>query len=113
VSVGEIVAIVGVVLTILSGVWAVAKWFDVKLDARFAAQEKAREAGVRLWAERMGGIEQRLGDTEKDVRQILIELPREYVRREDWVRSQTIIEGKLDALALRIENALLRGNRDA
>jgi hypothetical protein len=37
------------------------------------------------------------------------DLPLQYVRREDYVRNQSIIESKLDGLALRLENIHLRG----
>lgn len=36
------------------------------------------------------------------------DLPMHYVRRDDFVRVQSIIESKLDGLALRIENASLK-----
>ncbi len=100
------------VLAIIGGYWALAKLvvaqFNAGLDTRFASLEEARKEGRKLFEERFRRMEMKQDDTEKDVRRILTELPREYVRREDWVRSQTIIEAKLDALALRIENSLLR-----
>jgi hypothetical protein len=42
------------------------------------------------------------------VRRILIELPRDYVARTDYVRRETVMEAKIDQLGLRIENWLLR-----
>ena len=36
------------------------------------------------------------------------DLPLHYVRRDDFIRTQTTIETKIDGLALRIENALLK-----
>ena len=38
-------------------------------------------------------------------------MPLQYVRREDFMRSQTVIEAKLDGLALKIENIQLRGTK--
>ena len=37
------------------------------------------------------------------------ELPVHYVRREDYIRGQSVIEAKLDGLAMKLENAQLRG----
>ena len=37
------------------------------------------------------------------------ELPNLYVRREDYIRGQTVLESKLDSLGLKLENAQLRG----
>lgn len=49
---------------------------------------------------------------EREFREWKAELPLQYVRREDYVRNQTVIEAKLDALAVRIENLNLRGQHD-
>ncbi|MBS0461759.1 MAG: hypothetical protein JSS41_04720 [Proteobacteria bacterium] len=40
---------------------------------------------------------------ERDLMQLRAELPERYVRREDYVRNQTIIEGKLDLIGSKIE----------
>ena len=37
------------------------------------------------------------------------ELPVAYVRRDDYIRGQSVLEAKLDGLATKIENAQLRG----
>jgi hypothetical protein len=36
------------------------------------------------------------------------ELPRQYVARDDYIRGQTIIEAKLDAVAAKLENVQIR-----
>lgn len=66
---------------------------DRRLDQRFAVIEAAAADWRQL---------------EKDFLAWKAELPLQYVRREDYVRSQTVIEAKLDALAVRIENLQLR-----
>ncbi|MNP71077.1 hypothetical protein D3C76_1674090 [compost metagenome] len=67
-----------------------------RLDERFAAVAKDSERlrQVELGLERLRG-----------------EMPLHYVRREDYVRNQTVIEAKLDALALKFENVQLKGLR--
>ncbi len=42
-------------------------------------------------------------DNERSILQLRAELPLEYVRREDWIRNQTVIEAKLDALAAKLD----------
>ena len=37
-----------------------------------------------------------------------MDLPLQYVRREDYIRNQTVIEAKLDAVASKLETAQLR-----
>lgn len=52
---------------------------------------------------------ERLRQVELDLVRLRGEMPLHYVRREDYVRNQTVIEAKLDALALRLENVQLKG----
>ena len=55
----------------------------------------------------------KVSEIERDVMNLRAELPDKYVRREDYIRGQTLIESKLDGLAMRIENWQLREvNRD-
>ena len=73
--------------------------------------------------QRMQGMETALGElksssqaeasqwqrVDKEILKLRAELPLHYVRREDYVRGQTVIESKLDALATKLENVQLRG----
>lgn len=112
-SVLEIVlAAFTVLAAVVAGYWALGRvligQFTGALDVRFQSLEDARREGRKQSEERFRELERKLDRTETEVRQILIELPREYVRREDYVRGQTVIEAKLDALAVKWENSELR-----
>jgi hypothetical protein len=45
---------------------------------------------------------------ERDFLKFRGDLPLEYVRREDFIRNQSVIEAKLDAVALHIQNLQLQ-----
>ncbi len=96
--------IVSACAVIVAGYWGLAKMlvrqFESSLDRRFATLETS-------WAEWRKRIETKQEDLERDVRRILIELPREYVSRSDYVRRETVIEGKIDQLGLRLQNWIL------
>lgn len=47
-------------------------------------------------------------DLERKFYKFQIDLPHTYVAREDYIRGQTVIEAKLDALASKIENIQIR-----
>lgn len=102
------------VSVIVGGFWGLTRvmvlQFNRSLDDRFAALETARQEGQRQWYERLQKQENKLEALDRDVRQILIELPREYVTRADYARRETILEGKIDQLSLRIQNWMLGGN---
>ena len=48
---------------------------------------------------------------ERELMTLKADMPLHYVRREDYIRGQSVIEAKLDGLALKIENVQLRGGR--
>lgn len=87
-----------------------------RLSDRFRAQDQAREIGSKSLRD---ALNQHIIDERKTSAQVVslerdfltwkAELPVQYVRREDYVRNQTIIEAKLDAVALKIENLQLKG----
>ncbi len=86
------------------------------LDTKFKSeteQRRVNESHINTLLE-----EQKLGNRENErdlqkVRREMLELkallPEKYVRREDYIRGQTVIESKLDALALRLENQRSKG----
>ena len=91
---------------------------DRRLEGRFAAMEEARKSGQSHWDSEFSYlVEQNRREAEgwqrleRDFLGWKAELPIQYVRREDYVRNQTVIEAKLDGLALRIENQYLKGNQ--
>src|SRR5690349_12477246 len=88
---------------------------DKRLDTRFdALDEKAKTKAEQIDQKIKELITAQSKDAEgwrQVERELLIfkaDLPMRYVQREDYVRNQTIIEGKIDAVALRIENLQLR-----
>ena len=102
-SVDLLLSIGGAVALIISGVWAVAvvagKQFDKRLDERFAAQEVLRQEGRKEYAARLERVENSHAELERAFFKHLAELPRDYMRREDHIRFETVINAKLDALA--------------
>ena len=85
------------------------------LDTRFTAQETARAANHDQVSRRLDSIEaaarEEMGNwqrIERDLLKLQADMPLHYVRREDYIRGQSVIESKLDGLALKIENVQLR-----
>lgn len=46
---------------------------------------------------------------EKDVLLLRVELAERYVKRDDYVRGQTVIEAKLDAISSELKNVQIQG----
>lgn len=86
------------------------------LDTRFKAMEESRQlADAAIHSTLKQHIEEEAKNSDQLIeleRQLLrwqADLPLNYVRREDHIRNQSIIEAKLDGLALKIENVQLKG----
>jgi hypothetical protein len=54
-----------------------------------------------------------LRDVEREVMALKAELPEKYLRREDYIRGQTLIEAKLDAIASEVKLVQIQGARRA
>lgn len=106
--------LVGLMLAFFGVVWAFGKvlmaQFEKRLSERFAAIEEARKnAGAVLQQELA-----QLKNMERDFLKFQAELPTRVVFRDDYIRGQSVLEAKQDALfgkmeLVRIEVAQMKG----
>ncbi|WP_432719862.1 hypothetical protein R0381_003635 [Jeongeupia wiesaeckerbachi] len=89
---------------------------DRRLEERFDSMEAARAAAAQHWDARLATLmnqmqqeAQGLSALERDFLHFKAELPLQYVRREDYVRGQSVIEAKLDALYNKLEVVQMKG----
>lgn len=90
---------------------------DIRLNERFETIEKAREEGQSTWRTSFAqhlDEERRKTDLMRNIKREFLrfqaELPLQYVRREDYVRGQSVIEAKLDALYKKLEVVQMKGS---
>lgn len=90
---------------------SLARYFLAQIDKRFSDQEARRTEYSKHWdalflkmGEKQDVNAERTIDLERRFLQAQLDMAINYVRREDYVRGQTTIEAKLDALALRLQN---------
>ncbi|WP_052143360.1 hypothetical protein [Aeromonas hydrophila] len=128
IDIGRLIwVIVGLLTAFGGGLAALVRWSIRQFEARLAATHKAqgeqtvllgkqieelgrkREELAGKMRERIGGVEDRQRDQEREFMELKLELAHDYVRREDFVRNQTVIEAKIDGLASKLEVYQLRG----
>ena len=78
------------------------------LDAAFAAQNE-RLSKIEAANQQEATNWQR---AERELLTLKADLPLNYVRREDYVQAIATIMAKLDAMSMRFENILLRGQKN-
>lgn len=90
-------------LAFFTAVWAFGKvllgQIEKRIDEKFSAQTAA-----------LKGTADKVEQLERDFLRHLADLPVHYVRREDYVRGQSVIEAKLDALYNKLEVVQLKGS---
>lgn len=118
-----IVGIATVIGAFAGAIWAFAKilggQIDRRLGEKFDAQEQARETGAKAlrdalqrYTDQGEKTNERLTELEKRFLESKAELPLHYVRREDYIRGQSILEAKFDAIYNKLELLQLQGAKN-
>lgn len=86
--------------------------FEKRQSQRFKSMEESQKKSSEHWDQRFTTLEYAAKEWARVEREFLewkADLPMTYVMRDDYVRNQTVIEAKLDSVALRLENLKLKG----
>lgn len=85
------------------------------LDKRFEKLEETRAFANQQLSKRLDTLDtaarleaNQWQRVERELLSLKADLPLQYVRREDYIRGQSVIEAKLDGLANKLENFSLR-----
>lgn len=107
----------------IAGLWALMKIIALQSQRFLKIQFEAQQ---RLDTVNRGNLDKRLDSmestsrtessqwqrVERDLLTLKADMPLNYVRREDYIRGQSVIEAKLDGLGSKLENAQLRSARN-
>jgi hypothetical protein len=94
-----------ILAAIIGGIWAVGKtlWGQIErnLDSKFE--------GIAVAHDEAKKAHEKTNHLERQILELKADMPLNYVRREDYIRGQTVIEAKLDALASKLEIVQIQG----
>lgn len=111
----EFTWLIGLFVLFISAMWALSKLLMAQtfkqLDERFNSQDKARTKAQEHWELRFGQIETLARSNERDLLTMRGDLPNLYVRREDHIRGQSVIEAKLDAISSELKMVQIKGGK--
>ena len=93
--------LITLVLAFLGLLVGFGKYMLAQIDRRITGIEQQNRTESEGWKR-----------IERELLELRAELPVQYVRREDYVRGQTVIESKLDSLYFKLETIQLRNNRE-
>lgn len=93
--------VIGFVITLLGAFWGLAKMLLSQTQKQITDQF----GQITTHLNKQEEMNRRL---EREVMELKAQLPREYVRREDYVQQVAMILTKLDSMQLRTENIILQ-----
>ncbi|EIW6805903.1 hypothetical protein NI497_003325 [Salmonella enterica] len=99
----EFWTLVGFLISFIGAVCGLAKWLFSNAEARQVARFTSLEQTMRETASRWNQLE-------REFLEFRAQMPVDYVRREDYIRGQTVIEAKLDAVYEKLDNVQNRQN---
>lgn len=104
-----VMACAGLIAAFASMVWLFGTILVRQFKTQLAERFSAIQADLTKRAAEDAEVAKQLRQFEKDFSAFQISLPVLYVRREDYIRGQTVIESKLDALYSKLEVVLIQG----
>ena len=118
----DLTYLIGLLLSFIGCVYAFGtilfSQVEKRLAERFQAMEASRRESQQVWGERFDSLQHasreerdQMRRVENDLLKLRAELPEKFVMRDDWLRTQSIVELKIDKLALTIENIVM-GNKN-
>ena len=104
----ELWQLITIMFTVVGAFWAMAKLILSQAQAQI--NEKFNEISAHMRSQ-----DESARRLERELMELKAELPRDYVRREDYTQAIAIIMTKIDGLGLRMENifqqVMLKGGR--
>ena len=111
----EFTWLIGLFALFICAMWALGKVLigqvEKRLDERFKAQDVVRAEAQGHWELRFTTIEKMARATDRDMLLMRGDLPNLYVRREDHIRGQSVIEAKLDAISSELKMVQIKGGK--
>lgn len=95
-----------VVALMVAALWAMFKLVNMQQEKRLIERFEALTKALETVNESQRTNSDATAKLEREFRQHQVDLAREYVRREDFLRSIGSLETRIDNFALRVERAL-------
>ena len=107
-----LIAVIGALVGTVKVLWSQTK---ANLDQQFKSQAENQKNGFDLLERKLAEVAKNAEAGQADVRKLerdflefKADLPTRYVAREDYIRGQTVIEAKLDAVFAKLETVQIR-----
>lgn len=100
---------IGLALTIGGSIWGAGRAFFGRVEESIRERDDSLATAIDNLSGKIDRQDSSIREIEKDILKLKADLPREYVAKEDFVRSFTVVEAKLDAVQTLITNLKTEG----
>lgn len=94
----EAYQVIGVLLTVAGSIFGAGKALFARFDASLRERDDSLKKELDKVAGNLSSETDAIRKLDREMLELKAELPREYVAKADFIRSFTVVEGKLDAV---------------
>lgn len=99
---------IGILLTIAGSIWGAGKAFFARFDESLRERDDGLKQELNKLSNQMATESDAIRKLDREMMELKAELPREYVAKADFIRSFTVVEGKIDA----VYNLIIQKNKE-
>ena len=99
---------IGLLLTIAGSIWGAGKALFSRFDASLRERDDGLKHDLNKLSNQMANESNAIRKLDREMMELKADLPREYVAKADFIRSFTVVEGKLDA----VYNLIIQNNKE-
>lgn len=100
--------VIGFLLTIAGSIWGAGKALFARFDSSLRERDDGLKYDLNKLSNQMANESNAIRKLDREMLELKADLPREYVAKADFIRSFTVVEGKLDA----VYNLIMQKNKD-
>ncbi|PAT63094.1 hypothetical protein [Psychrobacter sp. JB193] len=89
---------IGIALTIAGSILGAGKALFARFDASLRERDDGLKHDLNQLSNQMANESNAIRKLDREMLELKAELPREYVAKADFIRSFTVVEGKIDAV---------------
>ncbi len=94
----ELYQLITLALTIGGTLWGVGKAFFNRVESSIKEKDETLAKALSSLGDKLDKESEAIRQLDREILKLKAELPREYVSKDDFIRSFTVVEAKIDAV---------------
>lgn len=94
----ELYQLITLAITLFGTLWGVGKAFFNRVEASIKEKDETLAKALSSLGDKLDKESEAIRHLDRELLKLKAELPREFVAKEDFIRSFTVVEAKIDAV---------------